>query len=95
MIARRPGISGRDRPRAAIVPSVVARMVEKKPMIIEFLAALTHEALAQTSDHHELSRGASGDHAESQQQIIPAHRIACRIKLQHFFGEGEIGLDIE
>ena len=29
MIARRPGISGRDRPRAAIVPSVVARMVEK------------------------------------------------------------------
>ncbi len=60
MIARRYGISGRDRPRAARVPRAAARIVAKKPMMTEFLAALTQAALFQTSDHQELSRGASG-----------------------------------
>ena len=50
MIARRNGISGRDRPRAASVPRTVATMVEHTPMMIEFLAACTHFAFAQASD---------------------------------------------
>ena len=60
MIIRRNGISGRDSPSAASVPSIVARMVEKMPMMTEFLAALTQRALAQTSAHQAASRGASG-----------------------------------
>ena len=50
MIARRNGISGRDRPRAASVPRTVARIVENTPMMIEFLAAFTQLALFQASD---------------------------------------------
>jgi hypothetical protein len=60
VISLRPGISGRDRPNAASVPSTVARIVDQNPMITEFLAALTHCALAQASDHHALSRTPSG-----------------------------------
>ncbi|OIQ74815.1 hypothetical protein GALL_435260 [mine drainage metagenome] len=56
MIARRNGISGRDSPSAAIVPSTAATIVAKKPMMIEFFAAFTHLALAQTSAHHDASR---------------------------------------
>ncbi len=40
------------------MPSTVARIVAKKPMMIEFLAALTQAAFAQTSAHQAPSRGA-------------------------------------
>ena len=59
MMIRRNGISGRDSPSAASVPSTVARMVEKNPTISEFLAALTHLALCHASAHQLASRGAS------------------------------------
>ena len=96
MIARRNGISGRERPRAASVPRKVARMRRKKPMITEFFAALIQAALAQASAHHDaVARRFGRVHAEGQQQVVPTGGIARRIEAEHLFGEGEIGLGVE
>ncbi|MNP83894.1 hypothetical protein D3C76_1829710 [compost metagenome] len=60
MIIRRAGISGRLRPSAASVPIDVAISVEKKPMMIEFLAAPTHCEFCHMSLHQDELRAASG-----------------------------------
>ena len=60
MIRRRYGISDRDRPRAASVPRTVARMVDQRPMMIEFFAALIQVEVSQACAHQAESRTPSG-----------------------------------
>ena len=59
MIRRRYGISGRDKPKAAKVPRLVARIVAQNPIFSEFEAALIQVELFQASDHQDASRGSS------------------------------------
>ena len=56
----RAGISGRDKPRAANVPKVVATIVEMVAMKNELRVARSHCALFQASWNHAHESGASG-----------------------------------